>query len=37
MAMPVPRPLVRTNAVSIASVPKPREDEASDLAPSPAH
>src|SRR5512138_102573 len=37
MAMPVPRPPVRTNAVSTTRVPKPREDEPSGLAPSPAH
>ena len=37
MAMPVPRPLIRTNAVSTTRVPKPREDEPSGLAPSPAH
>ena len=37
MAMPVPRPLVRTNAVSIIRVPKPREDEPSGLATSLAH
>jgi hypothetical protein len=37
MAMPVPRPLIRTNAVSTTRVPKPRADESSGLAPSPAH
>ena len=37
MAMPIPRPPVRTNAVSTTRVPKPREDEPSGLAPSPAH
>jgi hypothetical protein len=37
MAMPVPRPLIRTNAVSTTRVPKPRTDESSGLAPSPAH
>ena len=37
MAMPVPRPLIRTNAVSTSRVPKPRADESSGLAPSPAH
>jgi hypothetical protein len=37
MAMPVPRPLVRTNAVSAASVPKPKTDESAGLAPSLAH
>jgi hypothetical protein len=37
MAMPVPRPLIRTNAVSTTRLPKPREDEPSGLAPSPAH
>jgi hypothetical protein len=35
MAMPVPRPLIRTNAVSTTRVPKPREGK--DLAPSHAH
>jgi len=37
MAMPVPRPLIRTNAVSTTRVPKPRQDEPPGLAPSPAH
>ena len=37
MAMPVPRPLIRTNAVSTSRVQKPRADESSGLAPSPAH
>jgi hypothetical protein len=37
MAMPVPRPPIRTNAVSTTRVPKPRQDESSGLAPSPAH
>jgi hypothetical protein len=37
MAMPVPRPPIRTNAVSTTRLPKPREDESSGLAPSPAH
>jgi hypothetical protein len=37
MAMPVPRPPIRTNAVSTTRVPKAREDEPSGLAPSPAH
>lgn len=37
MAMPVPRPLIRTNAVSTTRVPKPRADESFGLAPSPAH
>jgi hypothetical protein len=37
MAMPVPRPLIRTNAVSTTRMPKPRADESSGLAPSPAH
>jgi hypothetical protein len=37
MAMPVRRPLIRTNAVSTTRVPKPRADESSGLAPSPAH
>lgn len=36
MAMPVPRPPIRTNAVSTIRVPKPRADESSGLAPSPA-
>jgi len=37
MAMPVPRPLIRTNAVSTTRLPKPPADESSGLAPSPAH
>ncbi len=37
MAMPVPRPLIRTNAVSTTRLPKPRTEESSGLAPSPAH
>lgn len=37
MAMPVPRPLIRTNAVSTTRLPKPRAHESSGLAPSPAH
>jgi hypothetical protein len=37
MAMPVPRHSIRTNAVSTTRVPKPRKDEPSGLAPSPAH
>ena len=37
MAMPVPRPPIKTNAVSTTRVLKPREDEPSGLAPSPAH
>ena len=37
MAIPVPRPPIRTNAVSTTRVPKPRPDEPSGLAPSPAH
>lgn len=37
MAMPVPRLLIRTNAVSTTRMPKPRQDEPSGLAPSPAH
>ena len=37
MAMPVPRPPIRTNAVSTTRLPKPREREPSGLAPSPAH
>ena len=36
MAMPVPRPLIRTNAVSTTRLPK-RRDESSGLSPSPAH
>ena len=36
MAMPVPRPRVTTNAVSTLRLPKPRSDEPSGLAPSPA-
>jgi hypothetical protein len=37
MAMPVPRPPIRTNAVSATRLPKAREEEPSGLAPSPAH
>jgi hypothetical protein len=37
MAMPVPRPPVKTNAVSTKRVPRPRADKSSGLAPSPAH
>jgi hypothetical protein len=37
MAMPIPRPPINTNAVSTIRVPKPRGDEPSGLAPSPAH
>lgn len=37
MAMPAPRPPINTNAVSTTRVPKPREDDPSGLAPSPAH
>lgn len=37
MAVPVPRPLVRTNAVSTAAVPKPKRDEPAGRAPSLAH
>ena len=37
MAMPVPRPPIRTNAVSTTRVPKPQEEASSNLAPSPAH
>jgi hypothetical protein len=37
MAMPVPRPPIRTTAVSTTRVPKPRGDESSGPAPSPAH
>jgi hypothetical protein len=37
MAMPVPRTRMNTNAVSTTRVPKPRADEPTSLAPSPAH
>ena len=37
MAMPVPRRPIRTNAVSTTRALKPRNDEPSGLAPSPAH
>lgn len=37
MAMPVPRPPIRTNAVSTTRMRKPRADEPSGLASSPAH
>jgi len=37
MAMPVPRPPIKTNAVSTVRLPSPRADEPSDLAPSLAH
>ncbi|HEY7497595.1 MAG TPA: hypothetical protein VH740_03740 [Vicinamibacterales bacterium] len=37
MAMPVPRPLMKTNVVSTTRMPKPRAKERSGLAPSPAH
>jgi len=37
MAMPVPSPPINTNAVSNIRVPKPRADEPTGLAPSPAH
>jgi hypothetical protein len=37
MAMPVPRPPIRTNAVSSTRLPKSRGDEPTGLAPSPAH
>ena len=37
MAMPVPQPLIRTNAVSSTRLPKPRTKESSGLDPSPAH
>jgi hypothetical protein len=37
MAMPAPRPPIKTNAVSTTRVRKPRADEPSGLAPSPAH
>jgi hypothetical protein len=36
MAMPVPRPLVNTNAVSTIRVPRRPEEPPSDLVPSPA-
>lgn len=36
MAMPLPRPRINTNAVSTSRVAKPRADEPSSLAPSPA-
>jgi hypothetical protein len=37
MAMPIPRPLVNTNAVSTIRVPKPSVEPPTDLVPSPAH
>ena len=37
MAMPVPRPPIKTNAVSTTRVLKRREDKPSSLTPSPAH
>src|SRR5207253_199905 len=37
MAMPVPRPRMKTNAVSTTRVPKTQADEPSDLVPSPTH
>ena len=37
MAMPVPRRPIVTNAVSTTRVRKPRADDPSGLAPSPAH
>jgi hypothetical protein len=37
MALPVPRPVIRTNAVSTVRMPKPRADKPSGLARSPAH
>jgi hypothetical protein len=37
MAMPVPRPLIRTNAVSTTRAPKPRADQPSGLDPSLVH
>jgi hypothetical protein len=37
MAMPVPRPPIKTNAVSTSRVRKPRAGEPSGLTPSPAH
>ena len=36
MAMPVPRPPVKTNAVSTTQLPQPRPDEPSGLSPLPA-
>ena len=36
MAMPVPRPLVNTDAVSTIRVPRPPLEPRSDLVPSPA-
>ena len=36
MAMPIPRPLVNTNAVSAVQVPRPSVEPPSDLVPSPA-
>jgi len=36
IAMPVPRPLVHTNAVSTIRVPRPPVEPSSDLVPSPA-
>ncbi len=37
MGMPVPRPPIKTNAVSTTRARKPRGDKGSRLAPSPAH
>ena len=37
MAMPVPRPPIRTNAVSTTRMLKMRQDEPLGLAPSPVH
>ena len=37
MAMPVPRPPIKTNAVSTTRLPKPRADERSGFTPSLAH
>jgi hypothetical protein len=37
MAMPVPRPRIKTNAVSNTRLPKPRADEPSGLATAPVH
>jgi hypothetical protein len=36
VAMPVPRPGMKTNAVSTARLPKPQADDPSGLVPSPA-
>lgn len=36
MAMPIPRPLVNTNAVSTIRLPRPSVEPPTDLVPSPA-